>query len=248
MCHVLSENGMEDIAWKLLLNEDYPGWLHEIKLGATTVWERWNSVEDDGSISSTGMNSLNHYSYGSVVEWLFRYAAGIQLPNTPGFQSVRIAPSLNWSLGEMEASYDSPAGIYKTAWKLTDPTHVELSVEVPFGCSAQLVLPKAKEETFTDSQNPMFADVKDGVCYLEPGSYAVSYETTESLKMVYSSNTPIRELLANPQVKEAIATVMPLDMIPTQFISYSMRELGEQFGQGMNEEQLKGIDLLLSQF
>lgn len=248
MCNVLSENGMEDIAWKLLLNEEYPGWLHEIKLGATTVWERWNSVEDDGSISSTGMNSLNHYSYGSIVEWMFRFAVGIQLPKTPGFQSIRIAPSLNWHLGEMEAAYDSPAGTYKTAWKLVDPTHVELSVEVPFGCSAQLVLPMAKEETFADNQNPMFAHVKDGVCYLEPGKYAVSYETAESLKMVYSSNTSIRDLFANPQVKAALANVMPLDMIPMQYASYSMRELGEKFGQGMSEEQLKGIDQMLSQF
>lgn len=64
MCPVLSENGMNDLAYTLLLNEDYPGWLHEVKLGATTVWERWNSLDENGDISSTGMNSLNHYAYG----------------------------------------------------------------------------------------------------------------------------------------------------------------------------------------
>ena len=61
LCNVLTDNGMTDTAYRLLLNEEYPGWLHEVKLGATTVWERWNSLDEDGKISSTGMNSLNHY-------------------------------------------------------------------------------------------------------------------------------------------------------------------------------------------
>ena len=56
---------------------EYPGWLHEVKLGATTVWERWNSLDESGHVSSTGMNSLNHYSYGAILEWIFRHAAGM---------------------------------------------------------------------------------------------------------------------------------------------------------------------------
>ena len=64
--NVLSENGMHDLSERLLLNEEYPGWLHEVNLGATTIWERWNSLDENGQISSTGMNSLNHYSYGSI--------------------------------------------------------------------------------------------------------------------------------------------------------------------------------------
>lgn len=67
LCNVLTEHGMTDLAYRLLLNEEYPGWLHEVKLGATTVWERWNSLDENGRISSTGMNSLNHYSYGAVL-------------------------------------------------------------------------------------------------------------------------------------------------------------------------------------
>ena len=66
LCNVLTDHGMEDLAYDLLLNEEYPGWLHEVKLGATTVWERWNSLLDDGTISGISMNSMNHYSYGSV--------------------------------------------------------------------------------------------------------------------------------------------------------------------------------------
>ena len=87
MCNVLTEHGMEDIAYGLLLNEEYPGWLSEVKLGATTVWERWNSLLDDGTISGIGMNSMNHYAYGSVLEWMFRHAAGINTTDTaPGLR------------------------------------------------------------------------------------------------------------------------------------------------------------------
>ena len=182
LCNVLSENGYDDLAYELLLNEEYPGWLYEVKLGATTVWERWNSLLEDGSISGISMNSMNHYSYGAVVEWMFRHAAGINsVENAPGFKKAAFMPLLNWNLRELEAEYDSPGGIYRSAWKLTDPDHVELSVTVPFGCSASLRLPLAGEAVYEDKDNPMFARVEEGLCILEPGSYSVAYETTEPL-------------------------------------------------------------------
>ncbi len=185
LCNVLSENGYDDLAYELLLNEEYPGWLYEVKLGATTVWERWNSLLPDGTISGIGMNSMNHYAYGAVAEWMFRHAAGINpAEGTVGFQKVAFAPRLSWKLRSMEGEYDSPAGRYRSAWKLTDPWHVELSVTVPFGCAATLKLPCAGEEVLTDSANPMFARVEDGLCVLEPGHYSVAYKTDRSLDCV----------------------------------------------------------------
>lgn len=173
LCNVLSDNGMDDLAWKLLLNEDYPGWLREIKLGATTVWERWNSLLDDGTISGTSMNSMNHYAYGSIAEWMFRHVAGLEIPeNIPGCRHMDFRPSLNWELREQETVYDSPCGEYWSAWKLIDPSHVELSVTVPFGCTASLVIPHATKAAYRN-----FTDIRDGVCYLTPGSYSVTYET-----------------------------------------------------------------------
>ena len=113
MCPVLSENGMNDLAYTLLLNEDYPGWLHEVKLGATTVWERWNSLDENGDISSTGMNSLNHYAYGSILEWVFRYVTGFRVSEEhPGSRHLLIAPTLNWKLKRAKGSYHSAAGTY----------------------------------------------------------------------------------------------------------------------------------------
>lgn len=180
--NVLSENGFGKLAFELLLNEEYPGWLYEVKLGATTVWERWNSLLADGTISGISMNSMNHYAYGSVLEWMFRHVAGINpVDQAPGFTKVAFVPELNWELQSVEAEYDSPAGLYRSAWKMTDPSHVELSVTVPFGCSASLKLPWAKEEIFARKDNPMFARVEDGLCILGPGTYRICYETSEPL-------------------------------------------------------------------
>ena len=180
LCNVLSDFGMEELAYTLLLNEEYPGWLNEVKLGATTVWERWNSLLSDGTISGIGMNSMNHYAYGSVVEWMFRHSAGINPANdVPGFVRVEFAPLLNRELGSMEAEYDSPSGVYRSAWRFQDDTHVELSVTVPFGCSATLKLPMARQQNYEDRSNPLFADVQDGVCHLGPGTYCVAYETAQ---------------------------------------------------------------------
>ena len=75
LCSTLSENGMDELAYSLLLYEGYPGWLYSVRHGATTIWERWDSLDEEGHFSKSGLNSLNHYSYGSIVGWLYRYAA-----------------------------------------------------------------------------------------------------------------------------------------------------------------------------
>jgi len=184
LCEELTRMGRADMAYRLLLNEEYPGWLYEVKLGATTVWERWNSVLEDGSISSTGMNSLNHYAYGSIVEWIYSRCAGIlQDEEVPGFKRVIFAPEVNWELGSVDAGYNSAAGIWRSSWKALDENHLEVKVTVPFGCSAELLLPLAPESLYREaSDNPVFANVKDGRCFLEAGEYCVSYETAEPIK------------------------------------------------------------------
>lgn len=86
LCRALSQVGLTSMAYDLLFNEDYPGWLYEVNLGATTIWERWNSLLEDGSISSTGMNSLNHYAYGVIMEWIYRMVCGLNpLEEAPAF-------------------------------------------------------------------------------------------------------------------------------------------------------------------
>ena len=180
LCNVLSDNGMDRLAWDLLLNEEFPGWLREVKLGATTVWERWNSLNDDGSISGIKMNSMNHYAYGSVLEWVFRYAAGMQVTSeAPGVPQMRIAPVPDWRVGHVHAWYDSPSGRYESSWEMPDENHIKVRVTVPFGCSVFLTLPDAPEEVYKDQSNSMFAEVKDQVCQLKPGTYEVAYQLSK---------------------------------------------------------------------
>ncbi len=136
--NVLTDNGMNDLAYELLLNEEFPGWLYEVKLGATTVWERWNSLLTDGTISGISMNSMNHYAYGSIQEWMFRHVAGINtMESHPGARTVQFAPTLNWDLRYAEAKYDSASGMYSIRWELSDKEHVTITMDVPFDCTAE---------------------------------------------------------------------------------------------------------------
>lgn len=140
----LTEAGMVKEAYDLLLNEEYPGWLYEVNLGATTIWERWNSLDPDGSVSSTGMNSFNHYAYGAIAEWMFRYMAGLQPRNNfPGFRKVKLAPMPDKRIGKLEMHYQSAAGTYRLRWELSENDEFCLEIEIPFGCEAQLILPHA---------------------------------------------------------------------------------------------------------
>lgn len=142
LCPVLSDNGLSEYAYTLLLNEDYPSWLYEVNMGATTIWERWNSVLPDGSISDTGMNSLNHYTYGSIAEWMYRYMCGIQpLEAAVGFKKIRLAPMPDKRFEYVKASYNSAAGLYESGWKYQGD-EIEFQIKVPFDAAAEFVLPE----------------------------------------------------------------------------------------------------------
>ena len=96
LCPVLTDAGYADVAYRLLLNDTFPSWGYSIKHGATTIWERWNGWTAEGGFGDVGMNSFNHYSLGSVGEWLQRYVAGIDLdPDAPGFERVLLHPRPN---------------------------------------------------------------------------------------------------------------------------------------------------------
>ncbi len=141
LCGVLCDIGEQKQAYDLLLREEYPGWLYAVNLGATTIWERWNSMNPDGSVSSTGMNSFNHYAYGSIVQWLFEYAAGLQPDESrPGFARALIRPFVDERLGRVEMRYPSASGVYCVCWACGSDA-LTLHVEIPFGCTALLTLP-----------------------------------------------------------------------------------------------------------
>ena len=149
LSRALSNNGANDMAYTLLLNEGFPSWLYEVNMGATTVWERWNSVLPNGTISGISMNSMNHYAYGAVMEWVYRNVLGINpVEEEPGFKKIRLAPQPDARLGHASACFDSPCGTYKSAWKATETGFV-YDFTIPFGCTAELELPCGHKQTLT---------------------------------------------------------------------------------------------------
>lgn len=159
LCRVLSNIGANNLAYKLLLNEDYPSWLYAINLGATTIWERWNSLNPDGSISSTGMNSFNHYAYGSIVEWMYRDLCGLNPSSgedhVTGFRHALIAPKPDKSLQWARARYRSAAGFYESGWRIDEAGQLAIEIIIPFNTSARVVLPDAQMGEISINGHPL---------------------------------------------------------------------------------------------
>ena len=144
LCPALSENGLNEYAYVLLLQNKCPSWLYEVEMGATTLWERWNSVRPDGTFGPVGMNSLNHYAFGAICEWLYRWVAGINpVENAPGFKQSLLKPLPNSQLRNASASLETPYGLLRSGWKLTD-SGIELEFEIPFNTAAEIVLPDSE--------------------------------------------------------------------------------------------------------
>ncbi len=138
-CHALSQNGHVREAYELLLKEDFPSWLYQVKCGATTVWEHWDGIRPDGSMWSPDMNSFNHYAYGAVGEWLYRVCAGIEAdPGKPGFERILFQPHPTRRLDFAEGSYESVYGNVSCAWK-RQGDEVTVSFSVPVNTSAEII-------------------------------------------------------------------------------------------------------------
>lgn len=142
ICEVLSEYGYSDVAYKLLLQESCPSWIYPVKLGATTIWERWDSIKPDGSIIG-GMNSFNHYSYGSIGDWLYRYAVGIR-ETSPGYRSFTVDPHAGGAFKFMEGSTVTPYGRIRVKWEADGDVIRSLEVSIPAGTRADVHCPDGR--------------------------------------------------------------------------------------------------------
>ena len=139
-CHALSQNGCKDEAYALLLQEDFPSWLYQVKCGATTVWEHWDGLKPDGTMWSPDMNSFNHYAYGAIGEWLYRVAAGLEIDEAaPGYKHALIQPQTGGGLSFVDAGYQSLYGEVAVRWERRDRT-VTLTVNVPVNTTAAIRL------------------------------------------------------------------------------------------------------------
>lgn len=193
LCTVLAECGLTELAYDFLLQKDYPSWLYCVRLGATTVWERWNSVGPDGTISDTGMNSLNHYAYGSVMEFVYAYAAGIR-PATPGFRRAILAPQPDIRLPRMDCSYRSVAGRYVCRTEIHTDGTLSVHLAIPFGCEAAVTLPRSGKEPET----------------LPAGVYDFHYMPVRDYRMPFDETTRISVLGENPRAMDILRGTVPV--------------------------------------
>lgn len=155
LCPVLTEAGYPDVAYRLLNNETYPSWGYTIKNGATTIWERWDGWTEENGFQSPNMNSFNHYSLGSVGEWLYRYVAGIDLdPQTAGFGRIVIHPRPGGGLTRARAEYDSVRGRIASAWSV-EGDRFELGIDIPPNTTATVYVPAEGGGGISEGGNPV---------------------------------------------------------------------------------------------
>ncbi len=143
---VLSKYNHVDLAYSLLLQTDYPSWLYPVTKGATTIWERWNGIREDGSFAPATMNSFNHYAYGAVGDWMYRRVCGLEpVDDSPGFKRFRVRPHISKRLRFAQADFLSIYGLCQAGWERLDDGTV-LNVTVPPNTTASVRIPAPASE------------------------------------------------------------------------------------------------------
>jgi alpha-L-rhamnosidase len=144
LLHVLTAAGRDDLAYQLLFEERNPSWLYSVVHGATTMWEHWNSLKEDGSFWSRSMNSFNHYAYGSVCDWIYGVAAGITVSEDGvGYRKFTLTPHPDRRLGHVNCRLNTVAGEVVSNWYYSE-NFVHYEFTVPFGSVAEMTLPDGR--------------------------------------------------------------------------------------------------------
>jgi len=174
ICPTLTQIGRPDLAWQLLLTDTYPSWLFSVRNGATTIWERWDGWTPEHGFEDPAMNSFNHYSLGSIGEWLYAGAAGIRLDDaSPGYKRFELQPQFTRRLTEVKATLDSPYGVIASAWR-AEGGRMVYDVTVPPNSSATVTLPVPAADV---SESGAAADASSAgfVRELPAGTYHFSF-------------------------------------------------------------------------
>ena len=202
ICQVLSENGEHKLATEIFLNEDFPSWLYEVNLGATTIWERWNSVLPDGSMNPEGMNSLNHYSIGAIMQWVYQQVLGLR-KQTNGYQNVLFAPQFDYRLKKISGHYHSSYGDLKMAYQLeTDAQHtIKVNLSIPFGQKVTVKLPRVKDKVEINGKRAYLP------LELTNGDFTISYVPENSYIEYYNINMPAKLIMGDPKLVKQLRSI-----------------------------------------
>jgi alpha-L-rhamnosidase len=171
----LTMHGMTDQAAKIFLNRKVPGWLYQVDRGATSIWERWDALGEDGTIYDPDMNSYNHYAYGAVCQWLFEGVAGVApVAARPGFDEVALDPVILPALAPVQAWHDCRHGRIEAGWTL-DGARVTYRVTLPAGCTGRLAA-RAQRTNVTVDGAPV--TIPDTGLPIPAGAHEITFDLT----------------------------------------------------------------------
>jgi alpha-L-rhamnosidase len=168
LSYVLTQNGYADVAYDLLLQETYPSWLYPVKMGATTIWERWDGQKTDSTFQDPGMNSFNHYAYGAIGDWMYRNSAGID-NSKPGYKEILIHPYISKKLEFSKATFESSYGTIASGWERKGDKII-IRVIIPVNTTAKILLPSDDLAKVTLTGLPKSASKSDYKMVMETGA------------------------------------------------------------------------------
>lgn len=172
LCHVLTRFGYNNIAYRLLLQDTYPSWLYPVKMGATTIWERWDGIKPDKSFEAASMNSFNHYSYGAIGDWMYRSMAGLDTyDDRPGYKHIHVQPHPGGGFSNATASLQTYYGKATSGWEIKDG-QIYFTIEVPANTTADIYLPAESADKISEEGKPLNSD-KDIVVGAAENGYVV---------------------------------------------------------------------------
>ena len=204
LCHALSDSGAHDTASALFMRKDMPSWLYAVKMGATTIWERWDAILPDGTMQHPGMNSLNHYAYGSIGDWMYRKIGGINQLEA-GYRRFYVRPMFVRGIEEACTELESPYGRIRSYWSCRNK-RIRVEVSVPANTTAMIYLPERE-------------DVQE----VGSGDYLYEYDTETSLRELrFSLDSTLGEILEEPLGKELLDRMVP-DLTANPMIEYAKR-------------------------
>lgn len=191
ICDALCDVGAYDAAFRLLTQRACPSWLYPVTMGATTVWERWDSMLPDGAVNPGQMTSFNHYALGAVADWLHRAVAGLA-PAAPGYRRIEIRPHVGGGLTSAWARHLTPYGVAESGWKI-DGGAIEVRASIPPCTTATVVLPVSE-----------VAPVEVG-----PGSHRWSYPVRRPPRPVRGVDSKIGDLYEDEAAWTALTAALP---------------------------------------
>ena len=185
LCHVLTRFGYTDVAYKLLMQETYPSWLYPVKMGATTIWERWDGQKPDSTFQTPNMNSFNHYAYGAIGDYMYRVIAGIDTDSiATGYKKIIIHPHTGDGLTNASATLQTYYGGITSSWKLENKK-LALDIEIPVNTTARVYFPAGDTDAVSESgqlissNSNLQVNRTNGYMIFDLGSGRYSFQRTD---------------------------------------------------------------------